>query len=140
MDVQTVALFYAQLNKHNLDTLLNDIYHDAIVFEDAVHRIEGVAALSHYFTNLYQNVERCDFTVHEQHPIHNGGFLTWTMHLQHPKLRHGQLVNVRGATHIRFQDNKVIYHRDYFDLGEMLYEQLPLLGRVIRWIKQRLAQ
>ncbi|SHG18605.1 nuclear transport factor 2 family protein [Vibrio gazogenes] len=139
MDVQTVALFYAQLNKHNLDTL-NDIYHDEIVFEDAAHRIEGVTSLSDYFINLYQNVERCNFTIHEQHPTDNGGFLIWTMHLQHPKLRQGQLVNVRGVTHLRFQDGKVIYHRDYFDLGEMLYEQLPILGRVVRWIKRRLGQ
>ncbi|SJN57053.1 nuclear transport factor 2 family protein [Vibrio ruber] len=139
MDVQTVALFYTQLNKHNLDTL-HDIYHDAVVFEDAAHRIEGVTALSDYFIKLYQNVERCNFTIHEQYPTDNGGFLIWTMHLQHPKLRHGQLVNVQGTTHLRFQDNKVIYHRDYFDLGEMLYEQLPLLGRIIRWIKRRLGQ
>ncbi|WP_038181772.1 nuclear transport factor 2 family protein [Vibrio rhizosphaerae] len=139
MDVQTVALFYAQLNKHNLNTL-HDIYHDEIVFEDAAHRMKGLSALSDYFTNLYQNVERCNFTIHEQHPTDNGGFLTWTMHLQHPKLDRGQLVNVQGISHLRFQDNKVIYQRDYFDLGEMLYEQLPLLGRVIRWIKRGLGQ
>lgn len=40
MDVQTVARFYSQLNKHNLHTL-QDIYHQDIVFEDAAHRIEG---------------------------------------------------------------------------------------------------
>ncbi|ENJ7185291.1 nuclear transport factor 2 family protein [Vibrio fluvialis] len=139
MDVQTVARFYSQLNKHNLHTL-QDIYHQDIVFEDAAHRIEGFISLSDYFANLYQNVERCDFTIHEQHQSQSNAFLTWTMHLQHPKLGNGKLVNVQGVSHLRFQDGKVIYHRDYFDLGEMLYEQLPLLGSVIRSIKRRFGQ
>ena len=34
---------------------------------------------------------------------------------------------------------KVCQHRDYFDLGAMLYEQLPLLGPVVRTIKMRLG-
>jgi hypothetical protein len=33
------------------------------------------------------------------------------------------------------QDNKVIYHRDYLDLGSMLYEQLPFIGKLISWLK-----
>lgn len=139
MNVETVAHFYSKLNKHNLHTL-QDIYHTNIVFEDAAHRIEGFRSLAEYFDSLYSNVERCDFTIHEQHQSRDDAFLTWTMHLQHPRLAGGKLVEVSGMSHLKFQDSKVIYHRDYFDLGEMLYEQLPLLGSVIRTIKRRLGQ
>ncbi|MDF4396056.1 nuclear transport factor 2 family protein, partial [Vibrio parahaemolyticus] len=45
MDVHTVAQFYSQLNKHNLETL-QEIYHPNIVFEDAAHRIEGFVSLA----------------------------------------------------------------------------------------------
>jgi hypothetical protein len=34
---------------------------------------------------------------------------------------------------------KVRYHRDYFDLGAMLYEHLPLLGSLVKTIKRRLG-
>jgi len=37
-------------------------------------------------------------------------------------------------SHLKFADGKVISHRDYFDLGEMLYEHIPLLGGVIKSI------
>ena len=30
------------------------------------------------------------------------------------------------------------YHRDYFDMGEFIYERVPVLGSVIRAIKRRL--
>ncbi|HDY7901818.1 TPA: nuclear transport factor 2 family protein, partial [Vibrio vulnificus] len=52
----------------------------------------------------------------------------------------GACVEVKGVSHLKFEAGKVIYHRDYFDLGEMLYENLPLLGGIIRAIKQRLGQ
>lgn len=49
-------------------------------------------------------------------------------------------MTVEGATRLEFDETgKVCLHRDYFDLGAMLYEQLPLLGAVVRTIKGRLG-
>ncbi|HCW90926.1 MAG TPA: transcriptional regulator, partial [Marinobacter sp.] len=30
---------------------------------------------------------------------------------------------------------RIGYHRDYFDAGQLLYENVPVLGRMIRWIR-----
>ncbi len=35
--------------------------------------------------------------------------------------------------------DKVYRHRDYFDAGAMLYEHLPVLGRVVSWLKRRVG-
>ncbi|WHI49643.1 hypothetical protein P3339_14310 [Microbulbifer sp. MLAF003] len=40
---------------------------------------------------------------------------------------------------VRFSD-KVFYHEDFYDMGAMVYEQVPLLGSLIRKIKSRLGQ
>jgi hypothetical protein len=43
-----------------------------------------------------------------------------------------------GATHLVFDaDGKVAVHRDYWDAAEELYEKLPLLGGLMRWLKRR---
>ncbi|RTZ15646.1 nuclear transport factor 2 family protein [Vibrio aquaticus] len=139
MDVQSVVNFYQKLNKSNLH-LLAEVYHQEVVFEDAAHRLEGREALEDYFEALYANVKRCDFSIHEHQQVGDSGFLTWQMSLEHPKLSKGSVIYVNGVTHIKFSQGQVIYHRDYFDLGEMLYENLPLLGSVIKSIKQRLGQ
>ncbi len=139
MDIQKVAQLYRQLDKTNLDSLA-EIYHSDVVFEDAAHRIEGITSLIHYFTQLYQNIERCQFSVEEQYQSQSTGFLIWTMHLKHPKLSAGKPIEVHGMSHLKFVDSKVIFHRDYFDMGEMVYEHLPLLGGVVRTIKRRLGQ
>ncbi|MGL5430686.1 MAG: nuclear transport factor 2 family protein [Vibrio sp.] len=139
MDVQHVARFYQHIDKKQLHKL-PEIYHHNVVFEDPAHRIQGVQALTDYFATLYQNVERCSFVIDEQYSVDEGAFLIWTMYLRHPKLAKGQLVRVNGVSYLRFADDKVIYHRDYFDMGQMLYERLPILGSLIRTIKRRLGQ
>jgi len=139
MDVQKVGAVYQQLNKSSLH-LLSDIYHQEVVFEDAAHRLEGWDALKSYFESLYANVKRCEFTIQDHQQTGDSGFLTWQMALEHPKLSKGSVIYVNGVSHLKFSQGRVIYHRDYFDLGEMLYENLPLLGSVIKTIKQRLGQ
>lgn len=139
MDVQTVGQVYQQLNKTNLH-ILSDVYHQEVIFEDAAHRLEGWPALENYFETLYANVKRCDFEIQDHQQLGDTGFLTWVMCLEHPKLSKGNVIYVNGVSHLKFSQGRVIYHRDYFDLGEMLYENLPLLGSVIKTIKQRLGQ
>lgn len=139
MDVESVGTIYQHLSKANL-YLLDEVYHQDVVFEDAAHRLEGWDALQKYFETLYANVKRCDFIIKEHQQVGDSGFLTWTMNLEHPKLQKGTQVQVNGVSHLKFHEGRVIYHRDYFDLGEMLYENLPVLGAVIKSIKQRLGQ
>jgi hypothetical protein len=59
------------------------------------------------------------------------------MHVEHARFRRGEVITLTGASHLRF-DTRISYHRDYFDMGEFLYERIPVLSAVIRHIKQRL--
>ncbi|MCA2017891.1 nuclear transport factor 2 family protein [Vibrio tritonius] len=139
MDVHSVAAFYQRLDKTTLGEL-SQIYHPNIEFQDAAHRMVGLESLQHYFQELYQNVNQCRFQIGDVFSHPEGGMITWEMELSHPKLKRGKLVTVAGVSHLKFADGKVIYHRDYFDLGEMVYEHIPVLGHLIRTIKQKLGQ
>ena len=61
------------------------------------------------------------------------------MLLQHPKLNRGKKFTVPGISAIHY-GNKIYSRRDYFDLGVMLYERLPLIGWLILIIKRNLGQ
>ncbi|HRC43713.1 MAG TPA: nuclear transport factor 2 family protein [Nitrospira sp.] len=133
--VERFTQTYGQLSARSLG-LLSDLYSDDIEFQDPFHRIAGLPALRQYLAALYAHVESCSFKFEEGVTQGNESVLMWSMFLKHPRLNGGAVVTVPGSTHIRFRD-KVSYHRDYFDAGAMLYEQLPLIGRVIRIIKRR---
>ena len=48
---------------------------------------------------------------------------------------------IHGASHRRFAtDGRVVYHRGYWDVAEELYEKLPVLGILMRWLKRQAAK
>ncbi|GAA4898524.1 nuclear transport factor 2 family protein [Ferrimonas pelagia] len=130
---------YQQLDRDNL-ALLAQIYHPLIRFEDPAHRIEGLPALERYFAQLYAEILSCRFEIHQQMSDDDQAFVQWTMHFAHPRLAQGRMRTVAGITRLTFADGLIISHRDYFDLGEMLYEAVPLLGSAVRFVKARLGQ
>jgi len=66
--------------------------------------------------------------------------MAWTMFLEHPRLNDGEVIRVEGASYLKTRNGKIYYHRDYFDLGALIYEQIPFLGKFITRIKQRMGQ
>ena len=132
------ATEFAALDASNL-ARLGQLYSDDVLFRDPLHEVRGLPALQRYFAEMYANVGRLDFDFHSFDQVCDGeGYLRWTMHFRHPRLRGGAPISVDGCSHLLWWD-KVYQHRDYFDAGAMLYEHLPLMGGVIAWLKRRLA-
>lgn len=127
---------YNELNKSNLSEL-SELYTPDVTFVDPIHEIKGLDALTEYFEHLYENMLECEFSVFER--FHNGSdaAIYWQMKYSHKKINRGRLVKVEGHSHLKFIEGKVHYHRDYYDLGELLYEQLPLIGSVVKTIKSK---
>lgn len=116
---------------------LGDVYSDEVTFEDPIRRIHGLAALQEYFSSLMQNVRSCRFVVIRHEITARSGFVEWEMYFSHAALNRGAAIKVSGVTLLSF-DDKITYHRDYFDLGEMLYEHVPVMGVATRHLKRRL--
>ena len=116
---------------------LGEIYANDVLFKDPVHELRGLVSLEDYLSSMCTDLTDCRFEYLDQLVSGNSAYLKWEMHFKHPRL--GQaVIDVRGVSHIRWTD-KIDYHEDFYDLGAMLYERLPLLGSVTRWIKLRLA-
>lgn len=136
--LQRFARDFASLDKNHLDRL-GELYGEAVVFRDPLHEVRGLADLQDYFAALYANVSELHFDFHGFDQVREGeGYLRWTLSYRHPRLDRGRPIRVEGCSHLLWRD-KVEQHRDYFDAGALLYEQLPLLGGAIRWLKRRLA-
>lgn len=128
-------------NDFNIDRMdvLDQFYHPEVRFLDPLGEITGLEALKSYYKNMYQNVKsiRFDFA----HSVANGDnhMVTWTMIYAVDALNGGEPISIEGTSDIRFDPatNLVIYHRDYFDMGAMVYEYIPVLGRLIRYIKSK---
>ncbi|NVK31138.1 MAG: nuclear transport factor 2 family protein [Gammaproteobacteria bacterium] len=127
---------YQSLGVDELERIL-EVYDDAVVFQDPLHRVDGSAALLAYFENLYTNLSYCHFDIKSTLHSDTAAMVSWQMRFVHPKLNAGQEVAVDGVSELAFSGDKVISHRDYFDVGQMLYEHIWGVGAVIRAIKKR---
>ncbi|GGD66270.1 nuclear transport factor 2 family protein [Lacimicrobium alkaliphilum] len=138
--ISVFCKFYENLNASSLAEL-NTVYTQNVRFIDPVGEHNGLEALHSYFDNLLENCTTCHFTLHQTQLVEQHGFVTWTMAFSHPKLINGKTLCLEGCSEIRFSaDQKVCFQRDYYDLGAMLYEHLPVLGPAIKWLKRRLNQ
>lgn len=118
---------------------LGELYHADVTFIDPVHQVQGLQALQDYFRHTMQGVDKCqfDFSIEAQNGRH--AFVQWDMRLQHPKLAGGHEIVVPGVSHLEFDDDKIILQRDYYDMGAMVYEHVPVMRFLTRKVKQRLV-
>ncbi|APE31110.1 transcriptional regulator [Halomonas aestuarii] len=139
-DLEGFCAFFNKLDK-TCTKRLYEVYNDDVSFTDPLHHIQGIEALEVYFQNLYDNVTSCSFVFHETLQQEDTAFVTWTMQLVHPRLAGGRRIDVEGCSHLTFaSDGRVARHRDYFDVGALLYERLPLLGGAVRLVKRQLGR
>ena len=129
---------YQSLSGDNL-AALREIYAPNIHFQDPGHQLNGIAELVSYFENLFSNVKSCRFEIEQVMEQEGEAFVRWQMRFAHPKLNGGQTICVPGVSQLRFSE-QIDFHRDYFDLGVMLYEHIPVMGTLVKTLKRRLSQ
>lgn len=131
---------YQKLDAGSLD-LLKSVYSSEVRFTDPVHEIIGLAELEKYFASMYADVTELHFTFEKPLIAGNRGSIQWTMSYQHPRLGGGRPIFTAGTTYVEFDGSGlIVLHRDYFDLGQMVYEQLPLLGPIVKLIRKRMGK
>jgi limonene-1,2-epoxide hydrolase len=114
---------------------LEEVYAPAVRFEDPLHRVEGIEALRTYFNRLNARILSAEFVFGEEVVAQGGAALSWTMTVRLRRPR--QTVVVEGLSLLRFEE-RITWQRDYFDVGGMVYERLPLLGGLLRTLRKAL--
>ncbi|MDX1597244.1 MAG: nuclear transport factor 2 family protein [Marinobacter sp.] len=129
---------FNSLDAGNLNQLAS-VYSETVKFQDPLSSVSGLDQLTRYFASAYANVVSCRFDFGE--PVIAGGkvAIPWVMRLRHKRIRQGREIHVDGISNLVIYNGKVTHHRDYFDAGQLLYEHLPLVGRVIRSIRKHAA-
>ncbi|WP_233268311.1 nuclear transport factor 2 family protein [Pantoea sp. BAV 3049] len=108
---------------------LAEIYHDDVCLADPVGEHNSLPVVENYFASLLKNLHYCRFEVPESHLPDGAALLIWQMIYAHPALQRGAKQQLSGSSYLQFRDDKISFQRDYYDMGAMLYEKIPVLGR-----------
>ena len=132
--------FFDKLDRSQIN-LIDSFYDKDAIFQDPVHQLKGAAAIKAYYEGLYKNVEAIRFEYGKSIESGDTVSLTWRMYLKTAAIDDGNEITVDGVSVIIFggEEGKVIAHRDYFDMGEFIYERVFILRSVVGYIKDQLA-
>jgi steroid Delta-isomerase len=133
--LRCVIAFYEGLREDALPRL-DEIYAPNARFKDPFNDVCGVEPIRMIFAHMFRTLIEPRFAVRDALAQRDQGFLTWDFRFA--RQRGGPPITIRGATHLRFApDGRIAEHRDYWDAAEELYEKLPAVGTLMRWLKRR---
>jgi predicted SnoaL-like aldol condensation-catalyzing enzyme len=131
---QRVVAFYQGLSPSNL-AQLDKVYADAAQFIDPFNDVSGVPAIRRVFEHMFQTVQAPRFEVLESLTEGDRSFLLWHFVFGAP----GKETTVLGGSHLHYAaDGRIAFHRDHWDPARELYEQVPVLGGLMRLLRRRL--
>ena len=129
--------YWQTLTPASVDALPT-LYAADACFRDPFNDITGIEKIQHIFADMFVRLDAPKFEIIETIEESHGAFLIWDFTFRIKALRPEQNRRIHGTSHIRFAPNGLVqYHRDYWDAAGELYEQLPLVGILIRFLKKR---
>ncbi|HEY1059569.1 MAG TPA: nuclear transport factor 2 family protein [Limnobacter sp.] len=129
--------FFEHMTPASADTLDQHYAADAY-FKDPYNEVNDLASIRRIFLHMFEQVNNPRFVVHTAFEQGEQVFLGWHFLFEMKQFKKGQVQCCRGSTHVRLnKQGLVIYHRDYWDPAEELYEKIPVLGNLMRWIKKQ---
>ena len=139
VSLQQLVLFFETLSPASCADL-DTIYTADARFKDPFNELQGIADIRFVFEHMFLQVDHPRFKVTSTVLQDDQAFLCWDF-LFSMKRFTTEPQCIRGATHIRFADDgRVCLHRDYWDAAEELYEKLPVLGSLMRFLKRAAKQ
>lgn len=138
---QQVVDFYSNYLTADLDRL-DELYASNISFKDPLHELYGIDKLKQYFVASKRGLMTCRFDFSDVKETDSTIWMEWVMRYSHRKLKGGKPLTLHGSTVLKLDEaqNRIVRHCDYYDLGEMLYEQLPVLGSLVRTLRRKVAE
>ena len=134
--VQRIVERFERLQPADVQTL-GEIFTDDARFKDPFNEVQGLAAIQKIFKHMFVALDAPRFVIRDVVVDGDQCFLGWDFLFRMRRFRRDEQC-IRGGTHLRLAaDGRISEHRDYWDAAEELYEKLPALGALMRWLKRR---
>lgn len=135
--VSRVVDFFETLQPTSV-AIMGDFYTPDAYFKDPFNEVRGLAEIQRIFSHMYVALDNPHFVVTERVVQGAQCFLVWDFKFRFKRFDTATEQVVRGTSHLRLApDGRISYHRDYWDAAEELYEKLPVVRRLMHWLKRR---
>ena len=123
------------LNESTLDEIVS-YYDENVFFKDPFNEFNGREKLKKLFLHMFFTFKNPHFVFIDTIENSEGIFLTWDFIFSYKE----KLFEIHGSSHLKLNDEeKIVYHRDYWDVGEELLLKIPLIKSLYGFFQNKLA-
>lgn len=133
--LQNVIRFFESVSMESVKDILS-IYSADAYFKDPFNEVRGAPAISAIFVHMFAQVDEPTFKVQRSILQDDDAFIVWDFSFR--KKGTSTAFTIHGSSHLCFNSaHQVVYHRDYWDAAEELYEKIHVLGSLMRLVKRQ---
>jgi len=115
------------------------VYAPDAYLNDTLKTIHGSQAIRDYFIKTAKGLDSMTVTFDDLAVSGRNYYFRWTMDTRMKNLARGKTVRTIGITLVRFDsEGRVILHQDFWDSAQGVWEHVPVMGSVIRWIRTKI--
>ena len=105
-------------------------YHDQIVFQDSIQRVEGIEEFKAMCARLTKRCEQLNMDIESIVKDGNNVFMQWKMTMIFKKYPSTPMY---GCTKLTLgEDGRIIHQRDYFDMWGDIFNNIPFFKKPYR--------
>lgn len=131
------ANFFENINKETTIHEFSTVFDLKAKFKDPFHEVEGIVEIFKIFQKMYENLDNPKFKILETVSDKNISYIRWEFSFSFKKQKEVQ--SFIGLSRVVFNsENKAIIHEDFWDAGENIYEKIPFISSIIKFVKNKI--
>ena len=135
--VAAYGRFFETIAPDSLDRLDGVVAPD-VRFGDPFNDVTGIEGDRAVFRHMFETVDQPRFTILRTAIDGDTAFYRWRFSFRRKGV--ADIWTIEGMSEVRFLANGLVAaHIDHWDAASQLYERLPVIGTLLRWIRRKLA-
>ena len=128
--------FLSHLDEQTARQDTEKVYAPDAFLNDTLKTIHGSPSIRDYFIKTAQGLDSMIVNFDDVAVSGHNYYFRWTMDTRMKHLAKGRNVRTIGVTLVRFDhEGRVMIHQDFWDSAQGVWDHVPVLGSVIRWIQ-----
>lgn len=121
---------------------LNQWYTPDARFKDPFKKVQGVDQIQAIFEHMFDALDKPRFVITNRIVEGDQCFVVWEFLFRYKNMQRHVDQQIHGGSHLAFKQGedgvwRIDLHRDYWDAAEEMYEKFPIVGSLMRWLKNR---
>lgn len=130
--------FFETINENRKIEEYKKYFDENSRFKDPFNDVIGVNNIYKIFLHMYTQVDNPKFKIIENISEKNISYIKWEFIFSFKNSKN--IESFTGVSRVLFSENrKVIFHEDFWDTSENLYEKIPILSFFMKLIKRKLS-